>query len=240
MILFPAIDLKGGQVVRLFKGDLDQATVYGDNPGAQAKAFEDQGFKWLHVVDLDGAVDGKPVNRHAVEQIIAGTSNPIQLGGGIRSLEHIEAWLSAGVNRVILGTVALRNPSLVKQACQQFPGQIVVGIDARDGMVAVEGWLETGTTTSLDLAKQFEDAGVSAIVFTDIGRDGALTGVNIDATVELAEAVNIPVIASGGLKDISDLKALIDRQCAGIEGVISGRALYEGTIDVASALELCG
>ena len=146
MILFPAIDLKGGQVVRLFKGDLDRATVYGDDPGAQAETLKIQGFKWLHVVDLDGAVDGKPVNRHAVEQIIAGTSNPIQLGGGIRSLEHIEAWLSAGVSRVILGTVALRNPSLVKQACQQFPGQIVVGIDARDGMVAVEGWLETGTT----------------------------------------------------------------------------------------------
>lgn len=239
MILFPAIDLKDGQVVRLLKGDLDKATVYGHQPGAQAKAFQDQGFSWLHVVDLNGAVDGKPVNRAAVEDILANTSNPVQLGGGIRTLEQIEAWLEAGVNRVILGTIALRDPDLVIQACKKFPGQIVVGIDARDGMVAVEGWVETGDVEVIELAKKFEGAGVAAIVFTDIGRDGALSGVNIPATVELAEAVNIPVIASGGLADLEGLKALVEAGCAGIEGVISGRALYEGTLDPAQALEIC-
>ena len=239
MILFPAIDLKDGQVVRLLKGDLDKATVYGHQPGAQAKAFQDQGFSWLHVVDLNGAVDGKPVNRAAVEDILANTSNPVQLGGGIRTLEQIEAWLEAGVNRVILGTIALRDPDLVIQACKKFPGQIVVGIDARDGMVAVEGWVETGDVEVIELAKKFEGAGVAAIVFTDIGRDGALSGVNVPATVELAEAVNIPVIASGGLADLEGLKALVEAGCAGIEGVISGRALYEGTLDPAQALEIC-
>ncbi len=239
MILFPAIDLKDGQVVRLFKGDLSQATVYGDDPGAQALAFEREGCQWLHVVDLDGAVGGEPVNRAAVEAILATTKNPVQLGGGIRTLSHIDLWLSAGVRRVILGTIALRDPALVKKACRMFPDQIVVGIDARDGMVAVEGWLETGTTTTLELAKRFEDVGVSAIVFTDIGRDGALSGVNIDATVSLAEAINIPVIASGGLKDIADLRALADRNCSGIQGVISGRALYEGAIHINDAVEVC-
>ncbi|HCI00519.1 MAG: 1-(5-phosphoribosyl)-5-[(5-phosphoribosylamino)methylideneamino]imidazole-4-carboxamide isomerase [Geminicoccus sp.] len=240
MILFPAIDLKDGQVVRLLYGDMDAVTVYGDNPGAQAAAFADTGFDWLHVVDLNGAIEGRPVNREAVEAIRAAFPGKMQLGGGIRSLENIEAWLKIGVDRVILGTIAARDPELVHEACRRFPGQIVVGIDAKGGKVAVEGWVETGEMTALDLAQAFETAGVAAIVFTDIDRDGALTGVNLEATVALADAVSIPVIASGGVADIEDIRAVKAARDAGanLEGAISGRALYDGRLDARDALAL--
>ena len=241
MILFPAIDLKEGQVVRLLYGDLDAVTVYGEDPGAQAKAFADIGFPWLHVVDLNGAVEGRPVNDAAVKSIRASFSGKMQLGGGIRTLENIKHWLDLGIDRVILGTIAARDPELVKEACRLYPGQIVVGIDAKGGKVAVEGWVETGEMTALDLALKFEDAGVAAIVFTDIDRDGALTGVNLQATVDLANAISIPVIASGGVADIGDIKAVMDAKNDGanLEGAISGRALYDGRIDLKAALELC-
>jgi phosphoribosylformimino-5-aminoimidazole carboxamide ribotide isomerase len=236
MILFPAIDLKGGQCVRLFKGDLKQVTVYNDDPAAQARAFARQGFQWLHVVDLDGAVSGLPVNRTAVEAILGAISMPVQLGGGIRSMAMIDSWLTLGVNRVILGTVAVKNPALVYEACQKYPGRIVIGIDARDGMVATEGWGETSTLSAIDLAQKLEDAGAAAIIFTDIARDGTKTGVNIPATVDLARAVRIPVIASGGVHTLDDLKALLPHKADGIAGVISGRALYDGTLDARAAL----
>lgn len=238
MILFPAIDLKGGQCVRLFKGDLKQVTVYNDDPAAQARAFALQGFQWLHVVDLDGAVSGLPMNRKAVEAILGAISMPVQLGGGIRSMAMIDSWLKLGVNRVILGTVAVKNPALVYAACQKYPGRIVIGIDARDGMVATEGWGETSTLSAIELAQKLEDAGVAAIIFTDIARDGTKTGVNIPATVELARAVGIPVIASGGVHTLADLQALLPHQQDGIAGVISGRALYDGTLDAREALQL--
>ena len=240
MILFPAIDLKEGQVVRLLYGDLDAVTVYGEDPGAQAKAFADIGFPWLHVVDLNGAVEGRPVNDAAVKSIRASFSGKMQLGGGIRTLENIKHWLDLGIDRVILGTVAARDPELVKKACRLYPGQIVVGIDAKGGKVAVEGWVETGEMTALDLALKFEDAGVAAIVFTDIDRDGALTGVNLQATVDLANAISIPVIASGGVADIGDIKAVMDAKNKGanLEGAISGRALYDGRLDAKEAMEL--
>ena len=240
MILFPAIDLKDGQVVRLLYGDMDAVTVYGDNPGAQAAAFADTGFDWLHVVDLNGAIEGRPVNCEAVEAIRAAFPGKMQLGGGIRSLENIEAWLKIGVDRVILGTIAARDPELVREACRRFPEQIVVGIDAKGGKVAVEGWVETGEMTALDLAQAFETAGVAAIVFTDIDRDGALTGVNLEATVALADAVSIPVIASGGVADIEDIRAVKAARDAGanLEGAISGRALYDGRLDARDALAL--
>lgn len=238
MILFPAIDLKDGQCVRLKLGDMNQATVFNDDPGAQAKAFEDQGFEWLHVVDLNGAFAGESVNGAAVDSILSATSNPVQLGGGIRTLEHIETWLAKGISRVILGTIAVRDPSLVKEACKKFPGKVAVGIDAKGGHVAVEGWAETSELTAVDLARQFEDAGVSAIIYTDIDRDGVLKGLNIPSTLELAGAVSIPVIASGGLASIDDIHRLLEPDCAILEGAISGRALYDGRLDPAEAMGL--
>jgi phosphoribosylformimino-5-aminoimidazole carboxamide ribotide isomerase len=238
VILFPAIDLKDGQCVRLFKGDMDKATIYNNDPAAQAKAFETAGFKWLHLVDLNGAVEGKPVNDAAVSNILKSVSIPVQLGGGIRDLATIGTWLKKGINRVILGTVALKNPALVKDACKQFPGRIVVGIDARDGLVAVEGWAKTSEVRALDLALKFEDCGVSAIIYTDIDRDGTSVGLNVESTVDLAYALTTPVIASGGVSAISDLEELKREAGAGIEGVICGRALYDGRIDAKAALKL--
>jgi len=236
MILFPAIDLKDGQCVRLKLGDMAQATVFNDDPAAQAKSFEAQGFEWLHLVDLNGAFAGKPVNGAAVDAILASVKLPVQLGGGIRTMAQIEAWLSKGIRRVILGTVALRDPALVKEACRAFPGRIAVGIDAKGGRVAVEGWAETSDLTAIALAQRFADAGVSAIIFTDIDRDGVLKGLNIDSTLELARAVPIPVIASGGLASMADIDRLLYPDCRILEGAISGRALYDGRIDVAEAL----
>lgn len=238
MILFPAIDLKDGQCVRLKLGDMDQATIYNPDPAAQALAFEQQGFEWLHVVDLNGAFAGESVNGGAVEAILRATKNPVQLGGGIRTLEHIENWLSKGLSRVILGTVAVRNPDLVKEACRAFPGHIAVGIDAKGGRVAVEGWAEASELGVIELAKKFEGAGVSAIVYTDIDRDGILTGINWDSTIELADAVDIPVIASGGLASIADIVRMTMPDAAKLEGAISGRALYDGRINPAEALSI--
>lgn len=238
MILFPAIDLKDGQCVRLKLGDMDQATVFNDDPAAQAQSFESQGFEWLHLVDLNGAFEGKPVNEAAVDSILDSVDIPIQLGGGIRTLAQIESWLAKGISRVILGTVALRNPVLVRDACAKYPGRIVVGIDARNGHVAVEGWAETSSLTAKALAERFADAGVAAIVFTDIDRDGILKGLNIDSTLDLANSVPIPVIASGGLASIEDIHRLLQPDCAILEGAISGRAIYDGRIDVHSALRL--
>lgn len=238
MILFPAIDLKGGQCVRLKLGDMAEATVFNDDPAAQARDFAAQGFRWLHLVDLDGAFAGKPVNAPAVEAILAAIKIPVQLGGGIRDMAMIETWLGRGIKRVILGTVALRNPDLVKDACRRFPGRIAVGIDAKGGKVAVEGWAETSQLSAIDLARRFADAGVAAIIFTDVDRDGVLKGLNIEATLSLAHAVNIPVIASGGLASIDDIKRLLAPDCAILEGAISGRALYDGRLDARAALKL--
>ncbi len=238
MILFPAIDLKDGQCVRLKLGDMDRATVFNDDPGAQARSFENQGFEWLHVVDLNGAFAGESVNGAAVDNILSSTGNPVQLGGGIRTLDHIETWLGKGVTRVILGTVAVRDPELVKEACRKFPGKVAVGIDAKGGYVAVEGWAETSELTAVDLARQFEDAGVSAIIYTDIDRDGVLKGLNIPSTLELARSVSIPVIASGGLASIDDIHRLLEPDCAILEGAISGRALYDGRLDAKEAMDL--
>ncbi len=238
MILFPAIDLKDGQCVRLKLGDMDQATVFNTDPAAQAKEFEDQGFEYLHIVDLNGAFEGKPVNSVAVEKILSTLTIPAQLGGGIRDLATIETWLSKGLSRVILGTVAVRNPDLVREACKQFPGKVAVGIDAKGGKVAVEGWAETSELTAIDLAKQFEDAGVCAVIYTDIDRDGILKGLNIESTLELANSVSIPIIASGGLASMDDIKRLIEPDCAILEGTISGRALYDGRLDVEQTLKL--
>jgi phosphoribosylformimino-5-aminoimidazole carboxamide ribotide isomerase len=238
MILFPAIDLKDGQCVRLKLGDMEQATIFNDNPAAQAKRFEAQGFEWLHLVDLNGAFEGRPVNGKAVEEILKAISIPVQLGGGIRDLATIEHWLSRGVTRVILGTLALRNPDIVREACKEFPGEIVVGIDAKAGYVAVEGWGESSSLTAIELGKRFEDVGVSAIVFTDIDRDGILKGINFEKTLELANSVNIPVIASGGLASIKDVERLLDPECAILEGAISGRAIYDGRLDARAALKL--
>jgi phosphoribosylformimino-5-aminoimidazole carboxamide ribotide isomerase len=238
MILFPAIDLKDGQCVRLKLGDMAQATVFNDDPAAQARRFEEQGFAWLHLVDLNGAFAGKPVNEPAIDAILGAVSLPIQLGGGIRSLAHVETWLGKGIRRVILGTVALRDPALVRQACRLFPGRIAVGIDAKGGRVAVEGWAETSELTAVELARRFSDAGVAAIIFTDIDRDGVLKGLNIDSTLELARSVPIPVIASGGLASMDDIQRLLQPDCRILEGAISGRALYDGRIDVTRALTL--
>lgn len=238
MILFPAIDLKDGQCVRLKLGDMDQATVYNDSPGAQAKAFEEQGFEWLHVVDLNGAFAGKSVNGAAVEEILASTKNPVQLGGGIRSLDHIANWLERGLARVILGTIAVREPELVKQACREFPGKIAVGIDAKGGKVAVEGWAEASELGIVELAKEFEGAGVSAIIYTDIDRDGVLKGINWESTLNLANSVSIPVIASGGLASMDDINMMASTKAQILEGAISGRALYDGRIDPAEALSV--
>ena len=236
MILFPAIDLKDGQCVRLRQGEMDQATVFNSDPAAQAKTFEDQGFEWLHVVDLNGAFEGKPVNGPAVEEIFEVTHLPIQLGGGIRDIDTIAMWLEKGIDRVILGTAAVRDPDLVREAARDFPGCIAVGIDARDGKVAIEGWAETSEMNAIDLARRFEDAGVAAVIHTDIARDGVLEGLNLEATLELADAVSIPVIASGGLASIDDIKRLVQPACAKLDGAIAGRALYDGRLDAAEAL----
>ncbi|MEQ8746408.1 1-(5-phosphoribosyl)-5-[(5-phosphoribosylamino)methylideneamino]imidazole-4-carboxamide isomerase [Pyruvatibacter sp.] len=238
MILFPAIDLKDGQCVRLVQGDMARATVFSDTPAAQARTFEDQGFEWLHLVDLNGAFEGKPVNAAAVEDILKTVSIPAQLGGGIRSLAQIEAWLDNGITRVILGTAALRDPALVIEACKKWPGKIAVGVDAKDGYVAVEGWAEVSDIKALDLAKRFEDAGVAALIYTDIARDGAMQGMNVEGTAQLANSVGIPVIASGGVTSLEDLTALKQVNAPGIIGVISGRALYDGRLDPAQALAL--
>ncbi len=238
MILFPAIDLKGGKCVRLLRGEMSAATTFNDDPADQARKFAAAGCRWIHVVDLDGAFAGAPVNAPAVRAILGAVKVPVQLGGGIRDAAGIAAWLDAGINRVILGTVALRNPDLVKQACHDWPGRIVVGIDARGGRVAVEGWAETSDVLAVDLAKKFANAGVAAIVYTDIERDGAMGGPNVEATASLAKACGIPVIASGGVSSLEDLSALKARAADGIVGVISGRALYDGRIDLASAVKL--
>jgi phosphoribosylformimino-5-aminoimidazole carboxamide ribotide isomerase len=240
LTLYPAIDLKDGQCVRLRRGEMDQATVYSHDPGAQAKAWQDAGCRWLHVVDLNGAFAGRAVNRDAVIGILKSVGIPVQLGGGIRDMAGIEAWLAAGVRRVILGSAAVKNPDLVHQSCRKFPGRIAVGIDARDGYVATEGWAETSEVRALDLALRFEDAGVAAIIYTDISRDGMLGGLNLEQTVDLAFQLSTPVIASGGVGSIADLVAL--KQAAGssrvIEGVIVGRALYDGRVDPVAALKL--
>jgi phosphoribosylformimino-5-aminoimidazole carboxamide ribotide isomerase len=237
MILYPAIDLKDGQCVRLLRGEMDAATVFNDDPAAQAAAFEAAGCRWVHLVDLNGAFAGKAVNGAAVEAILSRVSVPCQLGGGIRDMAAIESWLAKGLSRVILGTVAVRDPQLVKDAARAFPGRVAVGVDARGGMVAVEGWAETTDITATDLAKRFEDAGVAALIYTDIDRDGAMQGPNVAATAALARAVSIPVIASGGVSSYDDLRALKDCGAA-LDGVISGRALYDGRIDVAHAVRL--
>lgn len=238
MILFPAIDLKDGKCVRLKLGEMSQATVFNDDPAAQAALFEQQGFRYLHVVDLNGAFEGRPVNASAVETILRRISMPVQLGGGIRDLATIETWLAKGITRVILGTIAVRDPELVRQACRAFPGRIAVGIDAKGGRVAVEGWAETTELSAIELAKQFEDAGVAAIIYTDIERDGVLKGLNLPATAELARATAIPVIASGGLASLDDVRALLEPQYRMLEGAITGRALYDGRINAQAALDL--
>jgi phosphoribosylformimino-5-aminoimidazole carboxamide ribotide isomerase len=235
MILYPAIDLKDGQCVRLYKGEMERATVFNDDPAAQARAFEEAGCEWLHLVDLNGAFAGEPVNAGAVEAILGAISVPAQLGGGIRDMATIERWLSKGLARVILGTVAVEEPALVREAARAFPGQVAVGIDARGGRVATRGWAEETDVQATDLARSFEDAGVAAIIYTDIERDGAMQGPNVEATAALARAVSIPVIASGGVSSLDDLLAL--KNCgAPLDGVISGRALYDGAIDLSRAL----
>ena len=237
MILYPAIDLKDGNCVRLYKGEMDQATVFNNDPAAQAKAFEDAGCEWLHLVDLNGAFAGEPVNAAPVEAILKTVKVPAQLGGGIRDLATIERWLDKGLRRVILGTVAVENPALVKEAARKFPGQVAVGIDARGGMVATRGWATETDIEATELARRFEDAGMAAIIYTDINRDGAMQGPNVEATADLARAVSIPVIASGGISSMDDLRAL--KNCgAPLDGAISGRALYDGAIDVAEAVRL--
>ena len=237
LTLYPAIDLKDGECVRLRRGAMDQATVYSSDPAGQARAWQDAGFAWLHVVDLNGAFAGRPVNAAAVAAILGAVTIPVQLGGGIRDMAGIEGWLAAGVRRVILGSAAVKNPTLVRQACRAFPGRIVVGIDARDGSVATDGWAETSSVRAINLALSFEDAGVAAIIYTDIGRDGMLSGLNLEQTVALGSSVATPVIASGGVGGVRDLVEL--RQVAAgtrIEGVVVGRALYDGRIDPADAL----
>jgi len=239
LTLYPAIDLKGGQVVRLKRGDMAQATVYSGEPGAQARQFAATGFTWLHVVDLDGAFAGRPANAAAVEAILEAVPGlPVQLGGGIRSMATVEAWLSRGVQRVILGSAALKDPEFARAACRAHPGRVAVGIDARKGLVAVEGWAQVSTMPAEELARRFEDAGAAAIIYTDIDRDGMLGGVNLEATLALARAVALPVIASGGVASLDDLAALAAVAAEGIEGVIIGRALYDGRVDPAAALAL--
>ena len=238
MILFPAIDLKNGEAVRLEQGDMARATIFHRDPAEQARAFAAQGFEYLHIVDLDGAFAGRPMNAAAVERILAAVKIPVQLGGGIRDRATIDAWLDNGVRRVIIGTTAVRDPALVKAAAREFPGHIAVGLDARDGAVAVEGWAETSELSALDIARRFEDAGVAAIIYTDIARDGMLRGLNLDATIALADAVSIPVIASGGLASIEDVRALLAPRAQKLEGAVVGRALYDGRLDAAAALQL--
>lgn len=238
MRLFPAIDLKDGRCVRLRQGDMNQATIYADDPAAQAKAFEAMGFDYLHVVDLDGAFAGKPRNGAAVEAIRAATAFPIQLGGGIRDMATVEGWLGKGLSRVIIGTAAVRDPAFVKTAAKAFPGQVAVGVDARDGCVAVEGWAETSSLLAVDLCRRFEDAGVAAIVYTNIARDGMLAGVDWDETLDLADKITIPVIASGGLASLADVEVLASRRARKLAGAITGKALYDGRLDPKTALDL--
>ena len=238
MILFPAIDLKNGQCVRLEQGDMARATVFNLDPAAQARSFVAQGFEYLHVVDLDGAFAGQPMNAQAVEAMLKAITIPLQLGGGIRDLGTVEAWLAKGVARVIIGTAAVRDPELVKSAAKKYPGRVAVGLDARDGKVAVEGWAETSQVTALEIAQRFEDAGVAAIIFTDISRDGLLKGLNLEATIALADRISIPVIASGGLASIEDVKAMLRPVAKKLAGAIAGRALYDGRLDPAAALAL--
>ena len=240
MILYPAIDLKDGRCVRLLRGEMSAATVFNDNPAAQARRFVDAGCRWLHLVDLDGAFAGKPMNAASVEAILAAVKVPVQLGGGIRDLATIEAWLGKGIARVILGTAALTRPDLVEEGCRRFPGKVAVGIDARGGKVAVEGWAKTSEMTALDLALRVEEAGAAAIIFTDIERDGALAGVNVAATAALAQQLETPVIASGGVAGLADLEALKAHETDGIAGAILGRALYDGRIDLKAALAAVG
>jgi len=238
VILFPAIDLKNGEAVRLEQGDMARATVFHRDPAEQARIFAAQGFEYLHIVDLDGAFAGKPMNAAAVERILAAVRIPVQLGGGIRDHATIEGWLGKGVTRVIIGTAAVRDPALVRAAAKTFPGRVAVGLDARDGKVAVQGWAESSELAVLDIARRFEDAGVAAIVYTDIARDGMLKGLNIDATIALADAVSIPVIASGGLASLDDIRALLHPRAKKLAGAIAGRALYDGRLDAAAALKL--
>ena len=238
MILFPAIDLKDGLCVRLEEGDMARATIFQRDPAAQAQAFEAQGFEYLHVVDLDGAFAGRPVNAVAIDRILETSAIPLQLGGGVRDLATVESWLGKGVDRVIIGTAAVRDPDLVKQAARKFPARIAVGLDARAGKVAIEGWAQTSELSALDIARRFEDAGVSAIIYTDIARDGLLKGLNLDATIALADAVSIPVIASGGLASMADIEALLAPRANKLAGAIAGRALYDGRLDASAALAL--
>ena len=238
MILFPAIDLKNGQCVRLEQGDMARATVFNLDPTDQARAFASQGFEYLHVVDLDGAFAGRPVNADAVERMLKAVTMPVQLGGGIRDLKTAEAWLDKGIARVIIGTAAVRDPAFVKEAAKRFPGRVAVGLDARDGKVAVEGWAETSEVTALEIAQRFEDAGVAAIIFTDIARDGLLKGLNLDATIALADSISIPVIASGGFASIADVKALLAPRAKKLAGAIAGRALYDGRLNPVESLTL--
>jgi len=238
VILFPAIDLKNGEAVRLEQGDMARATIFHRDPAEQARVFAAQGFEYLHIVDLDGAFAGKPMNAAAVERILATVKIPVQLGGGIRDRATIDAWLDNGVRRVIIGTAAVRDSALVKAAARAYPGRIAVGLDARDGAVAVEGWAETSEISALDIARRFEDAGVAAIIYTDIARDGMLRGLNLDATIALAVAVSIPIIASGGLASIDDVRALLTPRAQKLEGAVIGRALYDGRLDAAAALQL--
>lgn len=240
MILFPAIDLKDGACVRLVRGDMEQATVFNADPGSQAADFQKMGFEWLHLVDLNGAFEGKPINAAAVESVLKNITIPVQLGGGIRDMATIELWLSKGISRVILGTAALRNPELVKEACRTFAGKIAVGIDAREGYVAVSGWAEQSRMKALDLSLLFEDCGVAAIIYTDINRDGAMAGPNVEGTANLAQHLTTPVIASGGVSSLQDLIDIKAEEESGIVGVISGRAIYDGRIDPAAALQVLG
>ena len=235
MILFPAIDLKNGEAVRLEQGDMARATIFHRDPAEQARVFAAQGFEYLHIVDLDGAFAGKPMNAAAVERILATVKIPLQLGGGIRDRATIDAWLDNGIRRVIIGTAAVRDPALVKAAARAHPGRIAVGLDARDGAVAVEGWAATSEISALDIARRFEDAGVAAIIYTDIARDGMLRGLNLDATIALAEAVSIPIIASGGLASIEDVRALLTPRAQKLEGAVVGRALYDGRLEIGRA-----
>ncbi len=238
MILFPAIDLKNGECVRLLRGDMTQATVFNADPAAQARAFAEQGFEYLHVVDLDGAFAGEPVNAEAVRRILSAVSIKMQLGGGVRDMKTVRGWLESAVTRVIIGTAAVRDPDFVREAARLYPGRIAVGIDAREGRVAIEGWAKTSNISALDLGRRFEDAGVAAIIYTDVARDGALAGLNIAGTVALAEALTIPVIASGGLASIEDVGRLTEPDCARLAGAIAGRALYDGRLDPREALAL--
>jgi phosphoribosylformimino-5-aminoimidazole carboxamide ribotide isomerase len=238
VILYPAIDLKSGQCVRLLRGDMAQATVFNADPAAQARTFADQGFAHLHVVDLDGAFAGAPVNALAVKRILAAVPLKMQLGGGVRDMKIVSAWLESGVDRVIIGTAAVQDPGFVREAARRFPGRIAVGVDAREGRVAVEGWARTSSLSALELARRFEDAGVAALIYTDIARDGALAGLNIPATLTLANALSIPVIASGGLASIADVRRLMEPDCTRLAGAIAGRALYDGRLDAREALAL--